>query len=231
MTVIFNRIVDLNSYCKYQEFVPPLHTGFTVTRRNIIRNGRALDHSASQKRTRLMNIGFCNIHLALDGYLKFVTFKPNPLYRTKEIKEFNRQFTKFIQRMEYQLGYKPVYIAIPEKNNSEHTNKKIKDTYHMHAIFFNIPYLHSSKWEEIYNLGFVTPLAVSVQKPYLAMSYVLKYIGKESTLNSRVLMPRNIQRPEIFNNCGQPNYTLIKETDTIIYGTERKIKTCLYKKQ
>jgi len=233
MKHVTTKTLDLYGYIKHQHFRPQLTIGVKRSESRIartrLRTGRAKDHSAMQKKTRLLNVALCNLHQAPDKLLKFVTFKPSVEYRNADIKKANRVFTDFVRRFEYYLGYKPLYICLPEIND-KNPSSKIYKTFHHHALFFNIPYIPQKIWEDIFGIGFVTPLAVPVSDGLKAVSYVLKYITKDSILNNRVLMSRALKRPIVSYNQARPDLPFIYSRSTIIEQAGLTITTTLYKK-
>lgn len=221
-----------NSYIKYQQFNPPIHKGVKHTKQHTIkksapRTGQTKARSAQQKRTRIMSIGLCNLSQTTDGYIKFLTLTAGT--PTRNLKLWNRTFTKFIQRWEYKLGYKIKYIAIPEVHNSPRTSDARRNTYHMHAIFFNVPYVSNKEIQTIWGQGIVYTKGIEVKQGYKGLSYVLKYLTKEQTLNARVLMPRHMLRPVVVYNVNRPNLTPLYEHSTIILEADTTVSTALYK--
>lgn len=237
MTQEFNtlhtKLLYLGSYYKYQTFSPPLHIGVKHTKQHTqkksVRTGRTLKRSASQKRTRLFNIGLCNLNQAQDSRVKFLTLTvAEPQFNMSVL---SRMFTKFIMRLEYHLGYKVKYIGIPERHDSKKTQENRRGSYHIHAIFFNVPYLSIQEYQRLWDHGFSYVKAISVEDSYKGLSYVLKYLTDEQILNSRVYMPRHMLRPMSMPNVSRPNLTPIYESTTIIYDTivPTTISTSLYK--
>lgn len=233
MKAVFSKTKFLGNFIKFSHFSPPIHFGFSESKKKTYkktrtRTGRAKEASGRQKRTRLLEIAMCNEVLAKDGYLKFVTFKPRA--GTRDLKKFNQDFKKFIQRFNYRFGIKAVYIACPEKHDSERTSDERRGTYHMHAIFFNVPLLGVSLWEEIYGLGFCDVRGVKLDEGHIVMSYLLKYVTKDNMLNSRVLMPRHILRPDFKYNTAPPiGLKMLNKYSTLVRETNTTITTALYK--
>ena len=230
---VSTKLLLLGNYSKFQTFSPPLHIGVKHTKQHTlkksVRTGRSLKRSASQKRTRLFNIGLCNITHTVDSRVKFLTL-------TLAEPQFNhaflsRMFTKFIMRLEYKLGYKVKYIGVTEKHDSIHTIESRRGSYHIHAIFFNIPFLPHEDYQKLWKHGFTYIKAINADATHKGLSYVLKYLTDEQILNSRVFMPRHMSRPVSIYNTLRPCLTPIYESSTIIYDTivPTTISTSLYK--
>lgn len=227
-----NKLLILgNSYLKYQTFNPPIHTGVKHSKQHTIkkshRTGRQSTRSSQQKKTRLSNIGLCNIQHNTDGYLKFITLTTaKSLFN---LKLFNRQFTKFIMRWEYKLGYKIKYIAIPEQHDSLSTSPTRRGAYHMHAIMFNVPFTTTKEIQRLWGNGIVYVEGIPVKATYRGLNYVLKYIGKGETFNERVLMPRHMTKPITIINTTKPNLTPVFSISTLILDADTLVSTSLYK--
>lgn len=231
--LLITKTLDLQGYLKYQHFSPPLHRNVKLTtqhnEKKAIRTGRALKRSQAQRKTRLMNIGLCNLVLCTDGFVKFYTFTTREPYFNR--KEFTRLFTDFIRRLERFLDLKVVYIAVPEQHDSENTQENRRYSYHFHALFFNLPYQSNRQIEEIWRLGIVKIKAIPVKDGYMGLCYVLKYITKENMLNERISMPRSILRPTVEYNLDEPYLKPIYKHATFISEADVTITTALYKKQ
>lgn len=231
--LLISKTLDLQQYIKYQKFTPPLHKNVkhTIehTQKKSIRSGRTLKRSQQQRRSRLMNIGLCNLIHCTDGFVKFYTFTSKVPQFNKP--EFTRDFTDFIRRFERVLGYKPLYIAVLEEHDSASTKEDRRFSYHIHALFFNVGYYHDSKIMDIWGFGIVKIKAISISEGYKGLSYVLKYLSKDTTMNDRVLMPRAMTRPVVTYNWASPtNCTLIYKHDTFISEADVTVTSCLYKK-
>jgi len=159
--LLISKTLDLQGHIKYQHFSPPIHRNVKLTKehnqKKSIRTGRSLERSAQQRRTRLINIGLCNVIHCKDGYLKHWTFTTaTPIFDKRVI---TRHFTDFIRRFERVLHFKPIYIAVLEEHNSDSTSEGRIHSYHIHCLFFNVPYIPHSRIMEVWGLGnvFVTP--------------------------------------------------------------------------
>ena len=228
-----SKLLFLGDYYKYQTFSPPLHLGVKHTTEHIhlkaYRTGRTKARSASQKRTRLFNISLCNLKYATDSRVKFLTLTvAEPQF---ELARLSRMFTKFIMRLEYKLGFKVKYIGLPERHDSSATSSSRRGSYHIHVIFFNLPYLSMDDYRHLWPHGFLYVKAISVEASYRGLSYVLKYISEDQLLNARVYMPRHMERPRSAYNVLKLSLTPIFEHETIIIDTlvPTTIRTSLYK--
>lgn len=224
-----------NNYTKYQQFSPPLAAGFKrrvgTAQRIAYRDGRALARSAQQRKRRVVDYVLANVSLAETARvrIKFVTLKPAVEYRTTELKQHNRNVTKFLQRVKYFTGLdKLQYIGIPEKNDSKKTSDLIRGTYHTHIFFFNIPYIPRTKLEEIYGQGFCDIRAVNTKDILRSAYYVAKYMTKAPLLNMR-MMSANLRKPSTLYNDPRPDLTPVYESAIVISDTGTTVKTVLYK--
>jgi len=101
----------------------------------------------------------------------------------------------------------------------------------MHAVFFNIPYIKQDISSELWGYGFIKIKSIPVSEGYMAITYVLKYLAKENTLNDRISMPRGMIRPIVSYNLHIPSFTPIFDSDTFILEADVTITTALFKKQ
>lgn len=230
--LVLSKTLDLQQYIKYQKYSPPINKGvkhsISHIQKKSIRDGRSIKRSIAQRKTRIMNIGLCNLVHCKDGYLKFYTFTTKESYYDR--KQFVRLFTDFIRRFNRYLGYKSIYIAVPEQHNSDKTSENKRFSYHFHAVFFNIPYIHFSVIVNLWGLGDIDQSAVDVNNGYKAISYVLKYLAKESTINERISIPRGILRPIESFNLSEPLLTPIFKNVMFIPEADITVTTALYKK-
>ena len=229
--LLITKTLDLQGYLKYQHFSPPLHRYVKLTtqhnEKKAIRTGRALKRSQAQRKTRLMNIGLCNLVLCTDGFVKFYTFTTKDSYFDRKV--FTRLFTDFIRRLERFLGFKVIYIAVPEQHDSEATLESRRYSYHFHCLFFNLPYQSNRQIEDIWRLGMIKIKAIPINDGYMGLCYVLKYITKENMLNERISMPRGIIRPVVHYNLSEPRLIPIYKHATFISEADVTITTALYK--
>ena len=175
-----------------------------------------------------MNIGLCNLVHCKDGFLKHWTFTTAiPIYDKRII---TRNFTDFIRRLERVLRFKPIYMAVLEEHDSDLTTEGRLHSYHVHCLFFNLPYFPHHEIVNIWKLGLCWVTPYPVEDGYNALRYILKYLTKESTLNDRVMLPRSILRPVVYYNLPMPTFTPIYKNATFILEADVTITTALFKK-
>ena len=230
--LLISKTLDLQGYLKYQHFAPPLHRNVKLTKehnqKKSIRSGRSVKRSGQQRRTRLINIGLCNLVHCTDGYLKHWTYTTADPFFDKKL--LTRHFTDFIRRLERVLHYKPLYMAVLEQHDSEVTGEDKRYSYHIHCLFFNLPYYSQLEMTKKWGLGRVWVTPYSADSGYSALNYVLKYLTKENTLNDRIMMPRGMLRPTVEYNLPRPLLTPIYTNATFILEANVTITSSLYKK-
>lgn len=230
--VVDTKTLDLQGYIKHLQFSPSIHKGVKLTKthneKKSYRTGRELKRSAQQRKTKLVNIGLCNLIHCKDGYVKFYTFTTKKPYFNRKL--FVREFTNFIRRLERYLGYKVIYYAVTEEHDSSSTSEARRFSYHYHALFFNLPYIYYEIIQNIWGLGFIYIKPIPIENGYQAISYVTKYLTKDSTLNNRVSMSRVITRPIEYYNLTKPTCPIIYEHATLIIEASTTIKISLHKK-
>lgn len=131
------------------------------------------------------------------GESRFVTltFKDN----IQDLKWANREFSKFVMRWQYKLGYKLQYSAVVEFQK--------RGAIHYHCIFYNIPQkLDLPKLRDIWGYGSVN--VKRIEHVDNVGAYMVKYMSKNSIdkrlegqkmyFNSRGLIkPQEIKEPEV----------------------------------
>lgn len=144
-------------------------------RENTLESRKRSFYRARKKIINLVNAN-CNAWFKKDGEpflpLMFTfTFKDD--YRN--VKNANREFTKFIQRLNYHVfGEKKnqlKYVSV-----IEFQDKNRKGVVHYHALFFNLPFFNVKKLKEIWGLGIVQ--YEKIEDPLGIAKYVSKYISK-----------------------------------------------------
>lgn len=133
----------------------------------------------------------------IQGSSRFVTltFRDN----IQDLKWANYEFTKFVKRWQYKLGYKLQYSAVIEFQK--------RGAIHYHCIFYNIPQkLNLPVLRDIWGYGSVN--VKRIEHVDNVGAYMVKYMSKNSNderlegqkmyFNSRGLRkPEEIKEPEI----------------------------------
>lgn len=83
-------------------------------------------------------------------------------------KDANKEWTKFIKRLTYRIGYKPQYVVVVEFQD--------RGAVHYHSIFFNLPFIKKKELSLIWGQGFIKINAIDEVDN--VGSYVCKYMGK-----------------------------------------------------
>jgi hypothetical protein len=123
--------------------------------------------SLSRTRNSVTRIIQCNIDDDPTQVPVFVTltFKDN----IKDVQTANYHFKKFTQRLKYHIGKSPKYLAVVEFQK--------RGAVHYHIVYFNLPYIDKSKFENIWSHGFSR---IEVPQNIKDVTrYVGKYMQKE----------------------------------------------------
>jgi len=97
-----------------------------------------------------------------------------------DLKYANRVFSKFIQRLNYSLGYRVGYVAVPEIQR-ERSLKYGVDVWHYHVLFFNLRFVPriydfmSETWGQGWSIS-----KVVFSDVYHVGNYMSKYFTKQS---------------------------------------------------
>lgn len=108
---------------------------------------------------RLINANMC------DG-AKFLTltFADN----VTDLKAANYEFKLFRQRLEYDIGFKALYVAVVEFQK--------RGAIHYHVLFFNMPYMPANRLGGIWGRGFIK--VNKIDEVDNLGAYVCKYMTK-----------------------------------------------------
>lgn len=144
-----------------------------------------------------------------DNRTKFLTltFNGEHDFKIEDLKEANKEFKKFIGRLNY-------YLNKNQKDNKKRTikyiatheiQKKNTQRIHYHVILFNCPYLPAEKLAETWNMGFLKINSLRNVEDRFCALYVAKYIGKDISSKSKyskaILSSKNLKRPEPYRIC------------------------------
>lgn len=152
-------------------------------------------NSVNRAATRIRRLIDCNVG-EYGEVTKFVTF--TFAEHVWDLKEANRLFSRFTQRLNYRLktyGYeRALYLSVPEFTG--------RGRVHYHVLYFNIPYISDIKslFSEVWSYGFVKVIGVKHIKSLPA--YLTKYLKKGIT-DSRLYgkkvytTSRGLKQPEV----------------------------------
>lgn len=132
------------------------------------------------------------------GSSRFVTltFKDN----VQDLKWANYEFTKFVKRWQYKLGYKLQYSAVVEFQK--------RGAVHYHCIFYNIPQkLDLPKLRDVWGYGSVN--VKRIEHVDNVGAYMVKYMSKNSSDE------RLEGQKMYFNSRGLKKPQEIKESDVV----------------
>lgn len=87
-----------------------------------------------------------------------------------DVKKANYEFKKFIQRLNYKLGYKLKYLTVIEFQQ--------RGAIHYHTVFFNLEYIKANVLAEIWGNGFIK--INSIDDCDNIGAYVSKYMTKDN---------------------------------------------------
>jgi len=144
------------------------------------------------------------------------TFDPSRYKNITDLKIANLYFIKFRQKLTRKLGFRALYIAVPEFQKNGNV--------HYHVIFFNLPFIASDKtvfekypnlinkkqvdfyMKDIWQYGFVEPILLDgIRNVSL---YLAKYMSKnfDSSTGNKMFgqklyfCSRGLKRPEEYYN-------------------------------
>ena len=169
------RFIISGGIFEYYKYDRPICT----TRINVLGGGRKKNENSVKYRTetfqkarkevkRLINT---NLHQwtdeeenRLNSKFLTLTFKDN----VTDMKWANREFSKFIQRLSYNLAYKIKYLTVIEFQK--------RGAVHYHAVIFNMPYMPVREVQRIWGHGFVK--LNKIDNIDNVGAYVCKYMTK-----------------------------------------------------
>lgn len=94
-----------------------------------------------------------------------LTFRDN----IEDISWANREFSKFIMRLNYEVGWKIKYITVIEFQS--------RGAIHYHSVLFNMPFIPVEKIQNVWGHGFVK--INSIEKVDNVGAYVTKYMSAD----------------------------------------------------
>jgi hypothetical protein len=118
-----------------------------------------------------------------------------------DIQYASREFSKFVQRLNYNFQFKLSYVAVPEIQKKREVKFGV-GVWHFHALCFNLPYIPNLKQrlESLWGHGF-TNYRTTWNDPVHVANYLAKYLTKENfeirLFGRRRYYPsRNLKRPQ-----------------------------------
>ena len=139
-----------------------------------------------------------------------LTFKEN----ITDIKYANREFSKFIQRLSYNLAYKIKYLTVIEfQDGKTYKDKRTgelkkglgRGAVHYHSVIFNMPYMPVKELQAIWGHGFVK--LNKIDDVDNVGAYVCKYMTKgddERLIGQKMYFKSTgLLQPEIINDYSQ----------------------------
>ena len=134
--------------------------------------------------------------------------KPRFMTLTYASPQFSNQKAKenlklFIKRLRYHLeeqghDHRFRYIAVSEQHDSETTDETRRYSYHFHILLFDLPYLRTAFYAEIWKHGFIK-INLIRGSAFSTASYLTKYLTKTTAHKRgerRYLVSRNVYRPK-----------------------------------
>jgi len=162
--VLSGSVLEIYNYEKAVHFGGCLSRHKRVGKRSS-KVRRAFSISRARLRIRRLISANSGAYGCRDVFVTF-TFAENRL----DLKTANKDWSDFILRLRYSLGFSPKYLAVVEFQK--------RGAIHYHAVFFNIPFILDIKvkWASIWGLGFIKINAVEHVRSLGA--YLSKYLQK-----------------------------------------------------
>mgnify|MGYP000358220771 CR=1 FL=1 len=157
--------------------------GETHTRR-FRKDAKRSESSALRAKRSLLRLVEANVGQYGDSKPVFATLTQKENQVSLPIS--NRRFSEFIKRLNYELGMKLKYVAVPEFQK--------RGSVHFHIVFFNLPFLHVKKFEKIWGYGMTN--VQLMKKANRTGAYLAKYFTKA------VQDPRLYQKKAYFSSRG-----------------------------
>ena len=169
--ITLNKAIKTGKFIELYSYKTPIQYGYKIppTYRQINNTTVKKDHqkqSSIRAKNKIRRLIIGNIYHYQQYKPSFLTltFKENITL----IKDANYQFTLFIKRINYFLGYKIRYVSVPEFQK--------RGAVHYHLIIFNTSFISAIKIEEIWANGDIE--ITLANRGYKAFNYITKYISK-----------------------------------------------------
>lgn len=158
----------------------------------------------------LKEIILSNIHY---GSPRFLTLT----YATPQFdkKQANLDFKNFIKRLKYTTKIQLRYVAVSEEHDSQSTSSNRVHSYHFHVLIFDLPFLSSKVYAEVWRHGFIRINRVWNDGMKMA-NYVSKYMSKsnlDAKGSKRYLASRNVLRPVSVSISDIPLVALVRSVN------------------
>lgn len=169
--VYYIKNTRYGAYCDSIEF-NKVQVTFKNTRENFdkSRENKKTARSLWRSRERIYHLVEANVS---DEH-KPVFFTLTQSDQEKDLKTSNKKIKAVMRRLKAYLGYKPLYIIVPERHKT--------GAIHYHGVFFNLPYVDVRTFRyEIWREGYV-----DLQLPRKIKSvarYLAKYLTKDTLDN------------------------------------------------
>jgi len=190
------KIIVCGDYIERYEYKQPVYWGFqnkAQSNRGSATGLERTDLSINRARQKLYKIIMSNLNDKQKNKNLFLTltFKKN----IKDIKSANRDFSKFIMRLNFHVRFRTKYLAVPEFQK--------RGAIHYHVVFFNLPFITIKEMNRLWGKGSFK--IENVRKINSLGSYVSKYLTK-NTFDERLFQQkafftsRNLLRPVLWRD-------------------------------
>lgn len=191
------------------------------------------------------------LNRTFDKRTKFLTLTYSPEYdfKIENLKESNKEFKKFIGRLNYYLNKNQKdnkkrtikYIATHEIQDGKRNKSGVgTNRLHYHVILFNCPFISNEKIASLWNMGFIKINSLrNVEDRFIAIycsKYLTKDIENKANYSKAILSSKNLKRPEpyrVYYDTGfKKNETAdLKKLGKFMYDKECSVfKTFDYRK-
>lgn len=149
---------------------------------NEVAKGEGIDSIVNYRRRqdiRRANIRrlICQNFVSNGSKFLTLTFRDNDEFDIKNVKECNKEFKKFIQRLKYYLGKNHPDLKLKYVSVVEFQDKNDRGAVHYHMIC-NLPFIYSSTLSDLWENGFVK--INRIDKVDNLGAYVIKYMTKDN---------------------------------------------------
>lgn len=168
------KVIISGNILEYYGYEKEIISGYSDTKKKSKgRQAKADDESKKENREKVISRARKDIRRLVNtnyfqGRSKFLTltFAEN----VQDIKAANYEFKKFIQRLNYNMGYKVSYLTVIEFQK--------RGAIHYHTIVFNMDYIKVSELQAIWGNGYVRINRINHVDNVGA--YICKYLTKDN---------------------------------------------------
>lgn len=230
MSVYNKKAVISGKQVEFYEYEKEVIYGYKDKKRDKTIVGRSSEASEEDKelnREKVFNRArrdlrrLINCNFTDNSKFLTLTFKDADDIST-DIKKSNYELKKFIQRLNYYLGYKVKYSCVPEIQEERYKNYGVL-VWHYHLVLYNVPQkLDVKKLSDIWGKGFIK---VNVIKNVDNVgAYICKYMTKSHK-------DRLKGEKMYFNSRGLIKPTEIKETNIVeALASSLQYQSCKFEK-